>query len=276
VSGVAIDYDPLKAKIGNVVASSAGRRRLFYTALGMLFLRQWHVRAELKRIAADGARVADILDAGSGFGQYSYLMAKLFPQARVYAVDVKQEQIDDCNRFAKAVGSAERMTFAFGDLTEFRRESAFDLALSVDVMEHIEDDLAVYRNVFASLRPGGLLMVATPSASEDAPHPPGEVHSVIGEHVREGYTEQEFIDKITGAGFRIEKMKRTYGPVWGRIAWYILQRIPMRLLTISKVLAIVVVPWMIVLYPLAALCMWLDVVLKNQSGGGWLLVARKP
>ncbi|MBI5058845.1 class I SAM-dependent methyltransferase [candidate division KSB1 bacterium] len=289
MSGVAIDYDPLKAKIGTAVAHHTLLRRLFYTALGMLFLRQWHVRAVLKRLARAAApapplkqggydrwRVTDIFDAGSGFGQYSYLLARYFPRAIVHAVDVKQEQIDDCNRFARGMQLADRMKFELGDLTTFRRELAFDLALSVDVMEHIEDDLAVYRNLYASLRPGGVLIVATPSASEDAEPVAGEIKSVIGEHVREGYTRQEFVDKITGAGFKVEQMKRTYGPLWGKVAWYILQRIPMRLLTTTKLLAIVVIPWMIALYPLAALCMWLDVMSDNQRGGGWLMVARKP
>ncbi len=288
MSDVAIDYDPLKAKLGLMVSRSTLLRRLFYTALGMLFLRQWHVRKELKELSrtapdlpakAEGRSlsggVKDIFDAGSGFGQYSYLMAKFFPGATIYAVDVKQEQIDDCNYFAKQMG-LEKLTFAYADLTEFRNENRYDLALSVDVMEHILDDLSVYRNVFASLRPGGKFIIATPSADEAPPSPPGEVHSVIGEHVREGYTKDEFIQKVTNAGFKIVKMKRTYGPVWGRIAWMILQRIPMRLLTWSRLLAVVVVPWMILVYPVAAFAMYMDVHSANQRGGGWLMVVQKP
>ncbi len=279
MSDIAIDYDPLKAKLGSLVSRSTLLRRLFYTALGMLFLRQWHVRKVLKDIArtppASGGEVRSILDAGSGFGQYSYLMAKLFPAAQVYAVDVKQEQIDDCSYFARALG-LERLTFAYGDLTLYRKASGFDLALSVDVMEHILDDASVYANVFASLRPGGRFIIATPSASEEHPSPPGEVHSVIGEHVREGYTEAEFREKVTAAGFRILVQKRTYGPLWGRLAWMILQRIPMKLLTISKLFALIVIPWMIVLYPVAAFAMFMDVHSDNRSGGGWLMIVQKP
>lgn len=285
MTGVAIDYDPLKAKLGAFVARSTFLRRLFYTALGMLFLRQWHVRKALRRLAdasapdakgqrAPGAQsIRSILDAGSGFGQYSYLMTKFFPSARITALDVKSEQIDDCNRFAAAMGIAG-LDFSFGDLTQYSEPDTFDLALSVDVMEHIEDDRAVYRNLFASLRSGGYVIIATPSTTQESHD--GEIHSVIGEHVREGYTEPEFREKLTTAGFRIESLRYTYGPVWGRFAWWILQRIPMRLLTISKILAIIVIPWMIVLYLPAAIFMWLDTVVTNKSGGGWLMVARKP
>jgi 2-polyprenyl-3-methyl-5-hydroxy-6-metoxy-1,4-benzoquinol methylase len=285
MTGVAIDYDPLKAKLGRLVARNPFMRRLFYTALGLLFLRQWHVRKELRRIAmasapdargkrsGDARAIREILDAGSGFGQYAYLMTKFFPSAHITALDVKTEQIDDCNFFAKARGIAG-LDFAFGDLTQYRQDDRFDLALSVDVMEHIEDDRAVYQNIFAALRSGGLFVVATPSTTQTSGA--GEIHSVIGEHVREGYTEAEFREKINAAGFTIEKLNYTYGPIWGRAAWWILQRIPMRLLTLSRLLAVFVIPWMIVLYPVAACCMWMDTLAHNHSGGGWIMVARKP
>lgn len=268
----AIDYDPLKAVLGKLVSRNVLMRRLFYTALGALFLRQWHVRAQLKKIARRGT-VQDIFDAGSGYGQYTYLLGKLFCGARIHAVDVKDEQIADCRWFTERVKQANT-TFEVGDLTVYRKPDSFDLALNVDVMEHILEDEAVFRNVFASLRSGGLFVCTTPTAKQESSHV--DVNSVIGEHVREGYTEREFREKMARAGFEIERLSRTYGPLWGKLAWLILQRIPMRLLALSKLLAVIVVPWMLVMYLPAALCMWLDVIGSNKDGGGWILVARKP
>jgi SAM-dependent methyltransferase len=269
-----IHYDPLKAVLGKFISRNVLMRRLFYAALGMLFLRQWHVRAELKRLSREKNKW-DIFDAGSGYGQYTYLMGKLFPQNAILAVDVKEEQVEDCNWFAQRVGQ-KNATFVVDDLTTFRKPDSFDLALSVDVMEHILEDKAVYANVFASLRNGGVFIVSTPTTTEEAPsHDEGEAFSVIGEHVRQGYTEKEFREKMTRAGFVVEKLKYTYGPVWGKLAWMILQRIPMLLLSTSKLLAIIAVPWMLVLYLPAALFMWLDVHSNNKHGGGWMMVARK-
>ena len=131
-------------------------------------------------------------------------------------------------------------------------------------------------SIFASLRSGGLFLISTPIARSAHQHPPDDDFSAVGEHVREGYTEQEFHDKMTRAGFTVESMKKTYGVFWGRIAWWILQRIPMSLLTLSKALAIIVIPRMIVLYPVAAFAMWMDRLSDNKDGGGWLLLARKP
>ncbi|MFZ5432601.1 MAG: class I SAM-dependent methyltransferase [Calditrichota bacterium] len=269
----AIDYDPLKAVLGRFVARHVLMRRLFYTVLGMFFLRQWHVRAELKRIAREH-KITGIFDAGSGYGQYTYLMGKLFPDAHILALDVKDEQIEDGRWFSQQVGQ-HNVEYVLGDLTTFQRPDSADLALSVDVMEHILEDEAVFRNVFATLRSGGLFVITTPTAETETL--PGDTfQSVIGEHVRQGYTEREFRDKMARAGFTVEKMRRTYTPVWGNLAWHILQRIPMRLLSWSKLLAVIVVPWLIVLYLPAAFFMWCDLQNRGERGGGWLLVARKP
>jgi SAM-dependent methyltransferase len=268
-----IDYDPFKTVLGNVVSRNSLLRRLFYAMLGLLFLRQWHVRSVLKKMASDSPAMKDIFDAGSGYGQYSYLMAKLFPQAKIFAVDVKQEQIEDCRRFFAARGKTN-VQFELGDLTVFERPNSFDLALSVDVMEHILDDVAVYRHVYNSLRPGGMFIINTPRTDKEESH--HDIDSPIGEHVREGYTEDEFIAKITGAGFVIDRLRRTHHPLWGRFAWTVLQRIPMWLLARSKAFIVLVVPWIVVFYLPAALCMAIDVMASGEKGWGWLMIARKP
>ncbi|RPH95944.1 class I SAM-dependent methyltransferase [candidate division KSB1 bacterium] len=271
MSAEAVDYDPLKAVLGRWVSRSVFMRRLFYTFLGMFFLRQWHVRKELKRIAR-AHKIRDIFDAGSGYGQYTYLMGKVFPGARIHAVDVKDEQIADGNWFTERVRQ-KNTHFEVGDLTTFVKPDSFDLALSVDVMEHILEDEAVYRNVFASLRSGGVFVISTPTSLRPESHQ--DVDSVIGEHVRVGYTREEFTEKMKRAGFVIERMKSTYCRPFGVMAWMILQRIPMRLLSLSRWLAVIVIPWLIVLYLPAALCMFLDVNLPCRWGGGWLLTVRK-
>lgn len=270
----AIDYDPIKASLGRVVARQPVLRRLFYTMLGALFLRNWYIRRELARVRNRKPKW-DIFDAGSGFGQFSYKMAKTFSNSTVYSIDVKPEQIEDCTWFSKAVGQTN-VKFELGDLTKYRKPDSYDLVLNTDVLEHILEDEDVWANFFASLKKDGYLVVTTPSSSEgEREYAEGDI-SVIGEHVREGYSKQEFIDKATRAGFEIERLDYTYGPFWGPLAWKILQRIPMQMLSVSKVFFIIVVPWIAILYPLAAFAMWMDMNSNNPKGGGWIFVGRKP
>lgn len=269
----AIEYDPVKASLGRVVSRQPLLRRLFYTMLGALFLRNWYIRRELNRLRPTKNKW-NIFDAGSGFGQFSYKMAKTFPSATVYALDVKAEQIEDCRWFSKAVGQ-QNVTYDVGDLTQYSKADSYDLILNTDVLEHVLEDEKLWANFYNSLCRGGYLIATTPACLEGTQqYVEGDI-SVVGEHVREGYTRQEFIDKATRAGFEIDRLDATYGPVWGVIAWQLLQRLPMQLLNVSKLFFVVVVPWIAVVYPLAAFAMWMDLRTDNRKGGGWIFVGKK-
>ena len=267
-----IDYDSIKTPLGKLVSRCAWLRELFFMALGALFLREWYVKKALRELAQERSDW-EIFDAGSGFGQYTHFMARNFTKATIYAIDVKPEQIEDSNWFADRVRD-RNCTFEVGDLTEFRQPDAFHLTLCVDVMEHILDDNKVFSNIFASLKEGGYFLMSTPSADEPSDEKVGEVHSFVGEHVRDGYEEKELRRKLEKAGFRVLYMKRSYGP-WGLFAWRLLQGIPMRLLDKSKLYALLLIPYYLVVYLPAAFCMSVDVRTFNTTGGGWLALAQK-
>lgn len=248
-------------------------RRLFYASLGLMFLREWHVKRALRGIFARGS-IRTMFDAGSGFGQYSYYCAKRFKDVRIHAVDVKKEQIDDCREFFGKAGLSN-VDFAVEDLTLPLHEDRFDLILSVDVMEHIKDDEQVFRNFFRGLRNGGLVLINTPSSfgGSDAhgPDDPG----FIEEHARSGYEPEEIRRKLTGAGLSVEELRFTYGP-WGTISWKLGIKIPMVLLNLSKLFAVVLPFYYLLSFPFTLLFMYLDYRSGNKTGTGLLVTARKP
>jgi SAM-dependent methyltransferase len=267
-------YDPIKNVIGDVVRENVTLRKLFYKLLGMMFLREWHVKRALRGILGKEKRPVLIYDAGCGFGQYSYYCATHFPSSTIYAVDVKQEQIDDCTRFFQHAG-LNNASFAVEDLTRIDHENRFDLAISVDVMEHIPDDVGVFRNLFRGLRSGGTLLVNTPSdlGGSDAHGPDDE--SFIEEHARNGYGVDEIKTKLTSVGFRVDSVRFAYGP-WGSIAWRLGIKIPMIMLNWSKVFFVILPFYYLITLPFTLLLMYLDYVGVNKTGTGLLVVARKP
>ena len=98
-------YDPIKRSLGNVFNRSPWLRRLFYNLLDLLLLRTWHVHRELRQWAKGRTDEAlNILDAGSGYGQYTYWLSGLSKKWQILAVDVKDEQIADSNRFFRQIG----------------------------------------------------------------------------------------------------------------------------------------------------------------------------
>ena len=92
-----MNYDPIKKDLGIVFNKQPFLRKLFYKLLDLLLLRSWHVHRELKLWRKSNPS-AMILDAGSGFGQYSFNMAQQSPNYIIDAVDVKDDQIADCRK----------------------------------------------------------------------------------------------------------------------------------------------------------------------------------
>jgi len=116
-----------------------------------------------KKIATSLPEDASVLDAGSGFGQYTWRISSLYKGWRIKAIDINKEQVEDCNYFIAETGRAERIRFETGDLTLLNDIEFFDFILTVDVMEHIEKDELVFTNFYKSLKNNGILMISTPS-----------------------------------------------------------------------------------------------------------------
>jgi SAM-dependent methyltransferase len=215
-----------------------------------------------------------MFDAGSGFGQYSYYCARRFQGFRLHAVDVKEEQIRDCREFFQHEGLSN-VRFAVEDLTEPLHTEEFDLILSVDVMEHIQDDVRVFRNFHRALKKNGLVLINTPSAfggsDAESPDDPG----FIEEHARSGYMPDEIREKLSSAGFVVEELRFTYGP-WGSIAWRLGIKIPMLVLGLSRLLFILLPFYYLITFPFTLLFMYLDYRAENKSGTGILVKVRKP
>jgi SAM-dependent methyltransferase len=241
--------------------------------LDLLLLRSWHIHKELRKWAKAQGDNADILDAGAGFGQYSYYMSGMNPNWKILAVDVKEEQVEDCNRFFAETGR-KNVKFEVADLTKFVQRDSFDLALSVDVMEHILEDVEVFRNIHASLRPGGMLLISTPSdqGGSDVDHNDGE--SFIEEHVRDGYNIKEIQDKLRTAGFERIEARYSYGTP-GKISWRLSMKYPIQMLGLSKMFFVVLPVYYLVTFPFSLLLNSMDTGGDHSTGTGLIVKAWK-
>ena len=267
-------YDPIKRSLGRVFNTFTTLRILFYRLLDLLLLRAWYVKRELRIWMSDHYGKGRILDAGSGFGQYTWFISGMNPLWQVDAVDVKEEQIADCNRFfAKA--QRKNVLFEKADLTTFRRDNTYDLVLSVDVMEHIAEDELVFNNFYHSLRPGGMLLVSTPSdqGGSDVHDHHGE-ESFIDEHVRDGYNMDDIREKLTRAGFSRTEAFYSYGKP-GQAAWRLSMKYPILVLNVSKLFFILLPFWYLFTFPVALILNNLDLKRKHTTGTGLIVKAWK-
>ena len=185
-------------------------------------------------------------------------------------MDVKDEQIADCNAFFTRIGR-KNVLFEKADLTQFSKPDRFDFILSVDVMEHISDDEAVFRNFYDSLTQQGMLLISTPSdqgGSDVHEHEEGE--SFIDEHVRDGYNILDIQQKLKRAGFAKTEASFTYGTP-GQIAW----RLSIMMLNTTRLFFLLLPLYYLLTYPVAFFCNWLDTKMSHATGTGLIVKAWK-
>lgn len=265
-------YDPIKRSLGNVFNRSPFLRKTFYKLLDLLLLRAWHIQRELKEYEKHHPK-AEVLDAGMGFGQYSFFMAKRNPQWNILAVDVKQEQVEDCRSFFGKAG-LRNVEFRMADLTKYRESEKYDLVLCVDVMEHILEDVEVFKNFHASMKKNGMLLISTPSDQGGSDVTEEGESSFIEEHVRDGYNAKEIHNKLVSAGFSKVDVQYSYGTP-GKISWRLSMKYPIQMLGASKLFFIILPFYYILTYPFAYLLNYADSTSRHETGTGLIVKAWK-
>lgn len=267
-------YDPIKNVFANFIKSNKFLRRFFYFLLNLFFLRSWYIRRLLKQIIPKiQNKEPKILDAGTGFAQYSYFIAKRFPQTKILAIDIKDDYLKDASDFF-IKSQLKNVEFKIEDLTKINYQNEFDLILCVDVMEHIEEDEKVLRNFFQALKSKGKVVINTPSIFGGSDVHNHDEESFIGEHFRAGYSFEELKEKLERAGFEKIEGFYTYG-FWGDKAWRIGIKYPMVILSKSKLFLTLLPFYYLLTLPIFLLMNFLDTKSKIQTGTGLIVVATK-
>ncbi|MGM0589922.1 MAG: class I SAM-dependent methyltransferase [Bacteroidota bacterium] len=272
-----IAYDPVKDRFAAFIKRNRLLRTLFYQLLDLFFLRSWHVRNAVRKQVKESdleAQSWTLLDAGCGFGQYDRFLLNEFDSLQVKAVDVKQDYLADCRYYFDDQIQKGRIRFEKADLLRFTEQPQYDGAICVDVLEHIEEDVTVMRNVAKSLKEGGFFIMHSPSiyAEEDA----GEDEFFVDEHARAGYSKEDLERKLRKAGLEPKEIAYTYGKA-GHAAWVMLIKYPMLWFTkwglaISPLVALY---YLVTLLP-GLLLMKMDMSGYNPKGTGILALAEKP
>ena len=135
---------------------------------------------------------ARILDAGCGSGRN---MVELARRGRVSGVELAPQSLEVARR--RNLGPVLE-----GSLDEPLplADGAFDLAVALDVLEHVRDDGAALRELARVLAPGGRLLVTVPQYGWLW----GE-HDVLAHHHRR-YTRSLLLGRAAAAGFGAERV----------------------------------------------------------------------
>jgi SAM-dependent methyltransferase len=138
-----------------------------------------------------GKRKPRILDVGCGTGANLQMLAQ---HGESEGVDISSEALEFCRARGLAKvkqGAAESLPY---------EDASFDLVTGLDVIEHLDDDVAGLKEVWRVLRPRGRALFFVPAFMFL-----WGVQDDISHH-RRRYTLKEFEQKLREAGLTVERM----------------------------------------------------------------------
>ena len=98
----------------------------------------------------------EILDLGCGDGGLTARLAGLVPRGRVLGIDASAGMIAAAREHQ---ASAANLAFSLADITELDFDSEFDIVFSNATLHWVKDHEPALRNLYRSLKPGGVLRV---------------------------------------------------------------------------------------------------------------------
>lgn len=151
-----------------------------------------------------------MLEIGFGYGQYTREMASLVD--RLVAVDIDPA----CLAAGRGLPANVHLKLANLADREFATqvgEQSYQTVVCLNVLEHLEDDLAALRSLRACLRTGGRLALIVPA------HPAlyGPMDEMAGHYRR--YTRSVLRRRLKEAGFRVAAL-RYINPLGG-LGWWL-------------------------------------------------------
>ena len=257
----------MKGFPGRELSLDPGRSRFERMYANVLGAPANGLRIRLRRVlpATEGSYQA-ILDAGCGSGVFSFELAKRHPEAKVVGVDSEPGLVTRAGEIARRARLAN-CTFQEGDVTKLGFEDEFDLVVSVDNLEHVEDDIGAMRTLLQALHPGGRLVVHVPGYERRWILFGRRVNFDVPGHVRPGYHADELTSKLSDAGFEVMSHRYTYGMLetfTNNISYLITGADQRRKLPYAAV------------FPLLLAVSYLGKFSRPSWGAGVLAVARRP
>lgn len=163
-----------------------GRRAILET-----FMRQIVDRFGSRLQAADGSGTQNlrILDVGCGTGANLEMLSQFGSSE---GVDVSDDALEFCRKKGLTVQKGLAETLPYEDGT-------FDVSTALDVIEHLDDDIAGLREMHRVTKTGGYSLVFVPAFMWL-----WGVQDDISNH-RIRYTKKQIVERIEKAGFTVER-----------------------------------------------------------------------
>lgn len=156
----------------------------------------------LKIISSHINEGMQVLDIGCGTGSVSLWVSR--HAKSVVGIDISNRAIQSCKHNAKALG-VRNARFICESIEGHREKNKYDLIIMLEVLEHLENDDKVLKQVHGMLKNGGTLLLSSPSVNA----PLYKIGYLKGFDKRVGhlrrYSTNMLVSLIQSTGFNVQQ-----------------------------------------------------------------------
>ena len=146
------------------------------------------------KLAGKYSQGKKVLEVAGGSGYGSLVLATEGNAASVWSADIDKDSV----RYGALRYPHENITREVMDVADMKFNSEFDVAISFETIEHVKDADGFLQTLNRALKPGGLLIISTPIASETTTKPHNKFHVIE-------WSYSDFHKKLTPL-FRIDQV----------------------------------------------------------------------
>lgn len=246
---------------------SSPARKVFVRLFGPLGV---HARIRNARVINkiknfDLPDTAKILDMGCGHAYATFWLGKRFPSYQFDALESDIKLVEDGRKICEYL-DLTNVNFIHQDAGEFTSVNEYDLIFSIDMLEHIEDDVSILQSMYHSLKGDGTLLLHLPRRHQEHwRFIPAFKNHTTPDHVRDEYTAEEINEKLRSVGFQPTQVQYGFsrtGEIAFELNYLFWNWNSLRVFTA------------ILFHPISVILAYLD-IRQNYSDGNTLLITAK-
>lgn len=248
----------------DVLSKHPWARKFYILLTHSLLLKNNIIKREIKLCGRRKKRSQHVLYPGFGMGQLLGLFARQPSKYTVTAID------KDCNMVVQSTNyflqeQIHNIYCRTTDVLDLKEHEAYDLSLAINLLNYVEDDGKVLRNMFEALKKPGILIIFNSSNYADDRASKLNIGVYKDVKYRNGYGILELKHKLKGIGFSKVKARYVYG-VPGIISWKITTAWPSTMIKTSKLFFLILPLYTLISIPFVFVLNLLDINFNHKKG----------
>ena len=250
--------------ITDVLGKHSWVRKFYIFLTHSLLLKNNIIRREIKLCGRRKKKAQHVLYPGFGMGQLLGLFARQGSKYNVLAIDKDPKMVIQSSGYFQEE-HINNIYCRSADILTFQEQNVFDLALSINLLNYIEDDTRALTNLYHALKKPGILIIFNSSNYADDKASKLNIGVYKDHKYRNGYGILELKHKLKEVGFSKVKARYVYG-TFGILSWKLTTAWPSTMVKSSKLFFAILPIYTLVCIPFVFILNLLDINFKHKKG----------